>query len=48
MLDTEDLYTDVSNDVLKNIIHQYRHVNNNLKRMPIWDKFLIAYEKLNK
>jgi len=39
--------TDVNNDILKNLIHQYRQVNNNLKRPLIWEKFLVAYNQLN-
>ena len=39
--------TDASIDKLKNIIYQYRQVNNNLIRFPIWNKFLDAYTQLN-
>ena len=40
--------TDVKKETIVKLIHLYRDAQFNLNYHPIWDKFLIAYEKLNK
>jgi len=39
---------DVDREVIVKLIHLYRDAQNNLVHNPIWDKFLIAYDQLNK
>ena len=39
---------EVDKETLVKLIHLYRNSQKNLVHRPMWDKFLTAYEKLNK